>query len=349
MKTIDRYILKDLTKGFLVSFIIVSVVMLLGNLIKIYDVLFARGVGIGLLGKIMLDACIFLSIFTIPMALTLAVNFTYTQMSANFEITALRASGVSLRRIFLPALLFSSIVFVLLFIDVSFFAYRARLSYKTDIVSAFKKRIYVGLKAGVFYNGLKSSTLYAKRISPDKKHLFDVFFANKNSVITAKEAIFKDTPFGVVVDFINAHIYSSRPDLIEYGRLKNYSVSIRFQSQKKHYYKANDIRFMTIAELINYYKQTHSKGALYKINKMLVLSFSVFVLALIAFSFGITLVRSGKSTGAAISMSIFFAYYILEMTGESMFKNFSLIWPIWLPDVVLLLFGIYMFRRKSQV
>jgi lipopolysaccharide export system permease protein len=347
MKKIDWYIIKNIALSFAISFAITTLIMLLGYLVKIYDILFAKGVNISLMGKIFWDTTIFLSIFTIPMALTLSINFTYTQLSANSEIVALRSAGISLKRLFFPAFVFTFLIFAVLFYDTTFLAYKAKLSYKTNIASAFKNRIYVGLKQKIFYRGLNGATLYANKISPDKKSLYGVFYANNNSIITAKEADFTDAMLGIIVNFKKAHIYSSKNGITEYGKVANYKIAVFIDKNKKEVVRKNDTRYMDIAQLVSYYKNTHNKNALYKINKMLVFSLSVFVLSIIGFVFGITLARSGKSAGIIISLSVFFAFYILQMLGESLFKNYGLIWPIWLPDIMLFVFGAYIFYRKS--
>ncbi len=347
MKKIDFYILKNITSNFIISFIITTFIMIIGNTIKIYDLLFAKGVSITLMGKIFWDMVVFLSIFTVPMSLTIAINFVYTELSNNSEITALRSCGVSLKRLYLPSLIFTVLIFFMLFYDISFLSYKTKLSYKINITQAFKNKIYVGLKQKEFYTGLQGTTLYAQKISPDKKTMYNVFYAKNNSVITAKEAHFQDAVFGVIINFTKAHIYSKKEGVIEYGTTQNYKIAVSIDSETKSFTDKNDTRFMDLSELIAFHNKTHNREALYKINKMFVLSLSVFVLSMIGFAFGIIFARSGKSAGIAISLSIFFIFYILEMLGESIFKNYGIIWTIWLPDLILFIFASYIFYKKS--
>ncbi len=346
MKKIDIYIFKNLLVGFTTSFLITTMVMLIGNTIKVYDFLFAKGVSLGLMLKIFGDMVAFLSIFTIPMSLMLSINFLYTELSSRSEITALRSSGISLVRIFYPAFLFTIVIFAILFYDTSFLAYKAKLDYKINLAGALKNRVYMGLKQKKFYTGIKDTTMYANDLSSSKRSLYNVFYAKGNSAIIAKEAHFKDAQMGILVNFKKAEIYNKSGNNIEYGHVNNYELAILFGEDKPHIGKYNT-RYMTMTELIDYYKTQKNPTALYKINKMLVFSLSVFVLSIIGFSLGITFSRSGKSAGAIISISIFFIFYILQMLGESLFKSHSLIWPIWLPDLILFLFGAYLFYKKS--
>ncbi len=347
LKKIDIYILKNIVSSFFISFLIITAVMMIGDIVKIYDILFARGSSVVSLFKILGYISIFLSIFTIPMALTIAINYVYTEMSNNSEITALRSSGINLYRVFLPSFLLSIVVFGILFYDISYIAYPSRLSYKHELEKTFRNKVYVSLKPQMFYNNLGGS-LWVKNLSADHRKLFGVFFASGNKVFVAKKGRLSDIRNGVLATFYDVKMCSIEENGWEYGDFKEYQVA--FLLKKPQQSKNNvGVKYMTISELFRYYKKTRDKEALFKINKMISLSLSIFPLSLIAFSFGITFSRGGKSGGIAVSMLFFFVFYVLLMLGQSLFKSRGLIWPIYLPNVVLTLFGFYVFYRKVKV
>jgi len=348
MKKIDLYILKNLTVNFIVFLIIVSLIMMIGNAIKIYSLLFAKGETISIILKIMGYMTIFLSIFTIPMALTLSVNFVYTSLSKNSEIVILKSAGISLLRIYLPAFIFSIFIFLILFYDSSFLVRKAKLAYRKTIISVVKNRLYVGIKEKTFYDGLKGATIYVNGISPDHKKLNKVFFAkNSNTVIAAKHAYFVDTLDGFILRFKDASLYSETNNNINTGTFKVYDIDVGINNTLNVPSYKGDTRFMNIVELYRYFKKTHDKNAIYIINKNMVFSTSVLFLSFIAFLLGIVLARSGKSAGIIINISIFFLFYILEMFGESLYKSYGVIWSVWLPDIVLFILASYLFYKKS--
>lgn len=346
LKKIDAYILKAIVVSFLISLVIVSAVMMIGDLIKIYDILFARGSSLKTLFRILLYISIFLSIFTIPMALTISINYVYSEMSNSSEITALRSSGINLYRIYLPAFLLTMIIFLFLFYDVSFLAYKSRLNYKNELEKTFRNKIYISLKPGMFYNNL-GGTLWVERLSSDHKRLSRVFFADKDKVFIAKNGVLEDIKSGILAKFKNVKLFSKRDGGYEYGSFKEYDVAFLLAKGRKK--KGISTKYMTMSELYNYFKKTKDREALFKINKMISLSLSVFPLSLIAFSFGITFSRSGKSAGIAVSLLLFFVFYILLMLGQSLFKSKGWIFPIYMPNIVLTLFGLYIFYKKVKV
>ncbi len=320
--------------------------MIIGDIIKIYDVLFARGSSIATIFRILYYINIFLSIFTIPMALTIAINHTYTEMSNNSEITALRSSGINLYRIYLPAFLFTVFIFGVLFYDVSFTAYRSRLSYKQELEKTFRNKIYVSLKPKVFYGDL-GGTLWVKGLSVDHKRLTDVFFSNKEKVFIAKSGKLEDIEGGILARFYNVKMVNAAKQNWEYGKFSEYDVA--FLLAQKPEKKRIGLHYMSLVELYRYYQKTFDREAIFKINKMISLSLSVFPLSLIAFSFGITFSRGGKSAGIAFSLLLFFVFYILLMLAQSLYKSSGLIWPIYLPNIVLMIFGFYIFYKKVKV
>ncbi len=346
LKKIDVYILKAIVVAFLISLVIVSAVMMIGDLIKIYDILFARGSSLKTLFKILFYISIFLSIFTIPMALTIAINYVYSEMSNSSEITALRSSGINLYRIYLPAFFLTLAVFLFLFYDVSFLAYKSRLNYKNELEKTFRNKIYISLKPEMFYNNL-GGTLWVEEISPDKRKLSHVFFADKNKVFIAKSGALEDINGGILARFRSVKLFSKKKGGYEFGSFKEYDVAFLLGKKKKK--KGFSTKYMTLAQLIRYYRKTKDREALFKINKMISLSLSVFPLSIIAFSLGITFSRSGKSAGIAVSMLLFFVFYILLMLGQSLFKSKGWILPIYMPNIVLMLFGFYIFYKKVKV
>ena len=346
LKRVDYYILKNLALSFVVSFLIITLIMIIGDIVKIYDILFSEGSSLGFIFKVLFDTAVFLSVFTIPMALTIAVNYVYSDMSLNSEITAFRSSGISLIRVYFPAFLLSLFVFVLMIYDIGFLANSSKFNYKTELTKALKGKIYLALKPDTFYDKL-DGVLWAKELSADRKKLKEVFFANKNQVFVAKRSVLSDLNNGILATFFDVKMYSEKKGIVEYGSFDVYKVA--FLVTKSSVYKKNDPRFMNVVELYNLFKKTHNTEALFEIHRMIALSLSVFMLSLVAFGFGINFARSGKSAGIVLSLFIFFAYYILYSIAKTFYHAHHIFWPLYLPDIILAALGFYIFLKKIRV
>ena len=104
MKTLNWYV----TRGFLVSFFMAILVLTFGmtgaNLIKVLDLL-SKGISFLTFCKFTLYILPFILTFTVPWAVMVGVMLVFGRMSADSEITAMRACGVSILQIASPILL----------------------------------------------------------------------------------------------------------------------------------------------------------------------------------------------------------------------------------------------------
>ena len=106
MRVLHRYLLRDLLITFLVTMLIITFVMSLGVLLKAIN-LIAQGVPLAAIGKIFFFNLPYLLTFTIPMSVLTAVLLTFNNLSMEGELTAMRASGLSIFQIIAPVLLFA--------------------------------------------------------------------------------------------------------------------------------------------------------------------------------------------------------------------------------------------------
>ena len=103
MKILNGYIARNLLLYTLLAVGILTFVMVSGNLFKIFD-LVAQGISPVVFGKFMLLVVPEMLRYTIPLSLLTATVLLFSRLSADNEITAMKASGVSLWQIIAPAL-----------------------------------------------------------------------------------------------------------------------------------------------------------------------------------------------------------------------------------------------------
>jgi len=106
MKTLNVYIGRHLLVTTCIAVFVLTFVMVSAHLIRGFELL-ARGVSLGILGRFLLYEMPNALTFTIPMSLLVASVLVFSRFSADNEIMAMRASGVSLWQIISPGLLLS--------------------------------------------------------------------------------------------------------------------------------------------------------------------------------------------------------------------------------------------------
>ncbi len=102
MRVLQRYVLQELSRVWLLAFAAMTLVFTLAvGLQRLHQV----GVSFSLLLKVLPLLALRVFPYTLPIAAVLAATLVYGKLSADREILALRAAGVHLGRIILPALL----------------------------------------------------------------------------------------------------------------------------------------------------------------------------------------------------------------------------------------------------
>ena len=99
MKILRNYILGDFFSSFLFSLFSITLVMVIGNLIKISDMVIRRGVSITDAVKIFCFFMPYLLGFTIPLSILLGVLLSLGRLVADNEIIAINVAGISLAHI----------------------------------------------------------------------------------------------------------------------------------------------------------------------------------------------------------------------------------------------------------
>ena len=154
MKKLDRFILKSFVMPFLAVFAVVVFILVLQFLWLYIDEL----VGKGLEFKVILEFLMWGSCQTLPLAIPLATllssMMTLGQMGEQFELTAIKASGISLTRVLVP--MFA----VAILISVGAFYIGDRLV-PYSINQIYTMRDYIGrtkseikIPTGTFYDGI---------------------------------------------------------------------------------------------------------------------------------------------------------------------------------------------------
>ncbi|HQR17096.1 MAG TPA: LptF/LptG family permease [Gemmatimonadales bacterium] len=175
MRLLSRYLLRQLAAPFVFALAALTSIMLLNQLAKRFGALVGKGLPWTVIGEVFLLSLPFIIAMTLPMAVLLAVLYAFSTLAAGNEITAMRASGISigqlLRPVFAAALLLTAADFV--FVDQGLPAANLRL--KALIFDIGRKRPTLELREQAL-NEVPPSQLYlrAGRIDPASGRLRDV-------------------------------------------------------------------------------------------------------------------------------------------------------------------------------
>jgi len=95
MKILRTYILREHVGPFVVTLSGLTVVLLIGNIIKLAELVIAKGVSIWDILRLLIYLIPYMLTFTVPLACLIAMVMAFGRLSADYEVIAIRASGIA--------------------------------------------------------------------------------------------------------------------------------------------------------------------------------------------------------------------------------------------------------------
>ncbi|MFW5962743.1 MAG: LptF/LptG family permease [bacterium] len=109
-KSLDKYILENILKSFLVGVLLVLIVMISQLLFEISDLIIVEKIALGVVLKYLIYQLPAILSQTFPIAVLFAVMTTIGTLSSNNEITAMQMGGKSLFNILIPVIIFGLLI-----------------------------------------------------------------------------------------------------------------------------------------------------------------------------------------------------------------------------------------------
>jgi lipopolysaccharide export system permease protein len=104
VRLLSSYLLRQLAAPFLFALAALTSLMLLSQIAKKFGSLVGKGLPWTVIGEVFALSIPFIVAMTLPMAVLLAVLYAFSHLAADNEITAMRASGISVYQILIPVL-----------------------------------------------------------------------------------------------------------------------------------------------------------------------------------------------------------------------------------------------------
>ena len=171
MKKLDAYILKTFAGLFFFTFIICMFILLMQFLWMHVNDLVGKGVEIKVLAEFFIYAIISVVPLGLPLAILLASLMTFGNLGEHFELTAMKAAGISLFRIMRPLTIAISFVCVAAFFFSNYVLPMGQTKLWTLIFSLRQKSPEFDIPTGEFYSGIDGYQLYVREKDNKRKLL----------------------------------------------------------------------------------------------------------------------------------------------------------------------------------
>lgn len=368
MRIFDRYVGSNVLVTSLMGVLILSLVLVLGNIFKELLNVLVNNPDVPILTVLAFMALVlpFSLTFTIPWGFLTAILLVFGRMSADNELIALKSNGISIPRVCVPVFVLAVLLTGVCFwinIEVAPRAEQAMtraivdiatsnptaLFRADEIVDAFPdRRVYVGGKEGnrlkniiVFemndnYRPTKMIHAMEGELTPD--------IENSRLLLRLFEAQFEQRDQENPGDLAK----------IQQGIVMQEGVfPLALDRFFKEFQTNRRLSSYTLPELIDILKTSEGKRhleILVEFNKRFSTSLSCIAFALIAIPLGVTTHRKETSVGFALSLVVAFSYFFFILMADT-FRGKPEAFPqflIWVPNVLFIGLGSFLFLRLSK-
>ena len=279
-------------------------------------------------------------VLAFPMSTLLTTLMTYSRLSSDSELIALRGCGVSIYRLVLPAVILSFVVTGITFLFNEQIVPAANYQATLTLEQALKEEKPKFQDRNIFYpeyqevkqpDGQKVNTLtrlfYADQYDGQLMKGLTIVDRSKqgvNQIVVAESAAWN--PAQNNWDFFNGTIYLVAPD-------STYRNILRFEHQQLQLPrtplevadKGRNYDEINIADGLKRLKKTRLSGDEKKIRKLevriqekIAFPFVCVVFGLVGATLGTKPQRTGRATSFGISLLVIFSYYLLRVVSGAL-------------------------------
>ncbi|MBW6512418.1 MAG: LPS export ABC transporter permease LptF [Desulfuromonadaceae bacterium] len=362
---IDRYIAAEVAWPALLGLAIFTLVLLLGRIVKIIELIVAKGVALSdILNLLSFLLPTFFSI-TVPLAFLLGILLGFTRLSSDCEIIALKASGVGLSRMLWPVVALALIASLLTAWSTLYAQPLANRAFRAKLYAIANQHVDAGLQPAVFNDDFNGLIIYANAID-EQGQLHDIFISDERNtgnapllLASSGRIVANNEQMSLQLELQEGSIHRRQHEaaaetyqLIQFGEYRiDLALASAASGAKQPHYKNKEL---TLAQLLDKSRtdqnQEQQRSSLAEFNQRLALPFAPLLFSLIGIPLGIQSSRSGRGGGFTLALVIALAYFMLLTTGRTLAEqnHLPVILCMWLPNIVFLVLGVALFRQACH-
>jgi lipopolysaccharide export system permease protein len=174
VKRLHLLIFKSFVGPFILIFFIVLFVLLMQFLWRYIDDLVGKGLKFSVIAELLLYTSSSLVPMALPLAILMSSLMTFGNMGEFYELTAIKASGISLQRVMMPLI----ILVIFISIGAFFFANEVlpytNLKMRTLLYDVRNQRPEIQILPGSFYSGVDGYSIRVERKNPSTSMLYNI-------------------------------------------------------------------------------------------------------------------------------------------------------------------------------
>jgi lipopolysaccharide export system permease protein len=300
-------------------------------------------------------------VFTIPMAFLLAVLLAFGRLSADNEITVMKAGGISLMQL-MPPVLFCGLCATLLTLAASTVGVPwGNSAFRNLSLSVLKENVTATVREKVFWDDIPGIVMYTEHYDEEQHTLKGVIIHDGRDLTRPLTIFAADGVIGggpnrndIRLVLTNGSIHSVGKEeeyrLVNFGE---YIMTVAGSGQGTGVGR-NELD-MTVSELNRRIDSPATKASTRlkmksELHSRFAFPFASLVFAVVAVPLGMQSRRSGKSAGFSTSIAVLLAYYVMQSFLRTLGDKGTIppVLALWLPNMIILGLGWWLLRMASQ-
>jgi LPS export ABC transporter permease LptF/LPS export ABC transporter permease LptG len=363
LRILDRYTLREIGPTFALGLGVFTFVFLLNEILRYAQILITQGASFRSVLGILVNLMPSVLCLTIPMGVLLGILIALGRLAADSEITALRASGVSLYRLLRPILVAATIGWIAtsyLIINVLPDSNQAVRQLLFQVIASKAK---TDIRPRVFYDTLFPNFMFLVMDMPSgEENWSNVFLADLTSRKAPRITLARAGQ--LVVDSekrtVSFYLRDGEVHQVAHARPGEYDLQTFSETvlplANETFFPPEEMdvprgaREMGLQQLYRSYRESKLPVYLVEIHKKFSIPFACFVFGVLGLALGIRNRREGRSWGFVVSIAVIFVYYVLIQLGDGIAKqgNVPPSLAMWVPNVVLGIAGLALLMRNAR-
>jgi len=361
-KLIDRYVFLELLTPFALVLSALMMILLTQEMVQLTELFFNKGVSIGTVGKIFVFLLPAFLVIAIPMGVLIATIISFSRLTADHEITALMAGGISLSRLAVPVYFFTVLAFGLTF-SLSVWAQpTVGASMKTAAMDILKQEFSLGLEPGIFSEPMENMMIYVDAMpTPTQLKgvvIYDLREADQPVLILAQEGMILNDPHSDLVGLRlmngSQHRESGDPpryQWITFGRYEfklnladafkraggDGDAALNLERIKAELARAQPLENRDLRTLEEYYKT-------------FAIPFTCIIFGAIGIPLGLAIKQGGRLSGFALGIAMALLYYFFMIIADFLVTSRS-VTPLvaaWIPNLIMALMAVFLMAGSNR-
>ena len=353
MKILRIYVLREHLGPFFVTLGGLTAALLVGNIVKFADLIISKGVSLFDILRLLIYLIPYMLNFTIPMACLIAMIMAFGRLSSDYELIAMRASGIAPSRLVLPALTLALIISAGVLALNDRIVPHSHLAFRRQLKAIGIKHPTAYLEAGTFIKAFAPYVMFVYQL--DGRNLSDVRIYEPRPTGPTRTIVashgqlepLEDTQ-GARLTLFDGHIDEwdpEHPGSLYKVAFKTYSMTLTSNAEAARNVQKK-IKEMTLGELIQEQRTMAAEGVNplpleLEYHRRITTSFATFVFVLFGLSIGLAQHHHERLIVFVWVLGMFMAYYLSAIgTTALALKGWLPAWiAMWLPNLAGGTFG----------